>query len=70
MTQLIREARGNKSDLSIVWLNLTNAYQSMPHKVAEETLKRYYVPKKVKKLIKEYYKQFFIWFIYKKGTTK
>ena len=70
LTQLIREARENKGDLSVVWLDLTNAYGSMPHKVVEETLKRYHVPEKVKNLIKQYYSRFFIRFTYNKGKTR
>ena len=70
LTQLIREARENKGDLSVVWLDLTNAYGSMPHKLVEETLKRYHVPEKVKNLIKQYYSRFFIRFTYNKGKTK
>ena len=66
---MIREERGNKGDISVVWLDLTHVYGSMPHKVVEETLKRDHVPEKVKMLIKEYYKQFFTRFTYNKGTA-
>ena len=60
LRQLIREAREDKGDLSVVWLDLTNAYGSMPHKVVEETLKRYHVPEKVKNIVRQYYRKFFI----------
>ena len=60
LTQLIREARGNKDDLLVVRLDLTNAYGSMLYKIVEETLKQYHVLEKVRKLIKQYYKQFFM----------
>ncbi|KAG7525299.1 hypothetical protein JOB18_025050 [Solea senegalensis] len=33
VTQLIREARENKGDLAVLWLDLTNAYGSIPHKL-------------------------------------
>ncbi|KAL7891157.1 hypothetical protein AOLI_G00006330 [Acnodon oligacanthus] len=40
VTQLIREARENKGDLVVLWLDLTNAYGSIPHKLVEEALRR------------------------------
>ena len=63
-------ARENKGDLTVVWLDLTNAYGSMPNKVVDETLRRYQVPEKVKNIIKKYYSRFFIRFTYNKGKTK
>lgn len=38
VTQLIREAREGKGDLVVLWLDLTNAYGSIPHKLVELTL--------------------------------
>lgn len=32
-TQLLREARENPSNLAVLWLDLANAYGSIPHKV-------------------------------------
>ncbi|XP_028292553.1 uncharacterized protein LOC114455485 [Gouania willdenowi] len=58
VTQLIREARENKGDLAVLWLDLANAYGSIPHKLVEEALNRHHVPKKVKDLILDYYSNF------------
>lgn len=36
--QLIREAREGKEDLTVLWLNLANAYSCIPHKLVELAL--------------------------------
>lgn len=53
VTQLIREA-----DLVVLWLDLANAYGSIPHKLVETTLNRYHVPSKIKDLLLDYYNNF------------
>lgn len=42
--QLIREARESRGDLATLWLDLTNAYGSIPHKLVETALTRHHVP--------------------------
>jgi hypothetical protein len=54
ITQLIREARMNNKDLTVVWLDLANAYGSIPHKLIEVALHHYHIPDHVKGLITEY----------------
>ena len=58
LTQLLREAKETKGDLTVLWLDLANAYGSMPHKPVEEALKRHHVPPSVCDLIADYYKNF------------
>ncbi len=58
VTQLIREAREGRGDLTVIWLDLTNAYGSIPHKLVEVALERYHVPQKVKELILDFYNKF------------
>ncbi|XP_061747756.1 uncharacterized protein LOC133545995, partial [Nerophis ophidion] len=58
VTQLIREARKNKGDLAVLWLDLENAYGSIPHKLVEEALNRHHIPKKFRDLILDYYSNF------------
>ena len=58
LTQLLREAKENKGDLIALWLDLANAYGSMPHKLVEEALTRHHVPPSVCDLIADYYKNF------------
>ena len=69
LTQLIREARESKGELAVVWLDLTNAYGSIPHKLVELTLERYHIPVKVKDIIKLYYRRFFLRFTFNNATT-
>ncbi|KAL7876168.1 hypothetical protein AOLI_G00111310 [Acnodon oligacanthus] len=47
VTQLIREARENKGDLVVLWLDLRNTYGSIPHKLVEEALRWYHIPGKL-----------------------
>ncbi|XP_038154112.1 uncharacterized protein LOC119791846 [Cyprinodon tularosa] len=58
VTQLIREARESKGDLVVLWLDLANAYGSIPHKLVERTLCRHHVPAKFRDLILDYYNRF------------
>lgn len=58
VTQLISEARESGGDLAVLWLDLTNAYGSIPHKLVEVVLEKYHVPQKVKHLILDYYDRF------------
>ena len=44
ISQLIQEAKVNKKDLTVVWLDLANAYGTIPHTLIEESLKHYHIP--------------------------
>ena len=58
LTQIIHEARQNKGNLAVVWLDLANAYGSIPHKLVQETLRRYHIPEKVRHLLQHYFDHF------------
>lgn len=58
VTQLIREVREGRGDRAVLWLDLTNAYGSVPHKLIKVALDRHHVPQKVKGLILDYYSKF------------
>ena len=58
VTQLLREAKECKGDLAVLWLDITNAYGSMPHKLVEYALKKHHVPSKINKLITDYCSSF------------
>ena len=47
VTQLIREAKEGGGDLAVLWLDLTNAYGSIPHKLVEVALEKNNVPQMV-----------------------
>ena len=42
----------------MLWLDLANAYGSIPHKLVETTLDRHHIPRKFKDLILDYYGNF------------
>ncbi|XP_061093280.1 uncharacterized protein LOC133125737 [Conger conger] len=58
VTQLIREARENKGNLSVLWLDLANAFGSIPHKLVQFTLMKHHVPSRCRDLIADYYNNF------------
>ncbi|XP_039590572.1 uncharacterized protein LOC120514312 [Polypterus senegalus] len=58
VTQLIRKAREGNGNLAVLWLDLANAYGSIPHKLVETTLDWHHVPFKIKGLIMDYYSNF------------
>lgn len=58
VTQLIREAREGKGNLAVLWLDLANAYGSIPHKLVEVALEKHHVPSNIKALIMDYYNNF------------
>lgn len=45
-------------DLVVLWLDLANAYGSIPHKLVELALHRHHVSSKIKVLILDYYHNF------------
>ncbi|XP_053332775.1 uncharacterized protein LOC128506382 [Clarias gariepinus] len=58
VSQLIREARENKGNLSVLWLDLANAFGSIPHKLVQLTLIKHHVPNRCRDLIADYYNNF------------
>ena len=40
----IKDARKNRTSLALLWLDLANAYGSVPHQLIKVALKRYHVP--------------------------
>ena len=51
----VRDAKTKKKPLALLWLDLANAYGSVPHKLIEFALKRYKVPQIWIDLILDYY---------------
>ncbi|KAI8500672.1 hypothetical protein Bbelb_214900 [Branchiostoma belcheri] len=54
----IQLARSRKEDLHVVWLDLANAYGSIPHKVIQYALEFFWVPKEVKQMVHNYFSDF------------
>jgi hypothetical protein len=70
ISEIIREAREKKGDLAVIWLDLANAYGSIPHKLVELMLERYYVPEKIKMMLKGYFENISIRFTVNGKETK
>lgn len=47
VTQLIHEAQEARGDLAVLWLDVTNAYGSIPHGLVELTLQKHHVPRNI-----------------------
>ena len=69
ITQIIREAKEKKGELAVIWLDLANAYGTLPHQLIDITLQKYHVPEKVRKLLAHYYNNFKLRFTVEEFTT-
>ena len=54
----IQEAKRQKKDLSVVWLDLTNAYGSVPHALIEYAMDFFWIPERLKGYVMKYYEEF------------
>merc|ERR1712228_8652 len=68
-SQLIREAKKEKKNLVITWLDIANAYGSIPHSLIIEALKEAHIPDDLVNLIEDYYKDVRIRFTTKEFVT-
>lgn len=55
----LKDARKNKKSLSSVWLDIANAYGSIPHRLIFFALERYGIPPSWINIVKAYYKGLF-----------
>ena len=51
----IQEAKKTKGSLNVVWLDLANAYGSVPHELLMKSMDFFYIPEEVQIIMKEYY---------------
>ena len=65
----MREANVSKGELAVIWLDLANAYGTVPHKLVELTLERYHAPGKTRALLKDYFDNLLLRFTVKDFTT-
>ena len=70
LSQLIREAKAEKKDLVVTWIDIANAYGSMPHSLILTALRRTHVPEDICKLVESYYSDVKIRFTTKEFTTE
>lgn len=69
LTQIIREARDNRGDVAVLWLDLANAYGSIPHKLVQLTMERYHIPQKTREMLQNYFDSFLMRFTVGDYTT-
>ena len=69
ISQLIREANINKTDLTVVWLDLANAYGTVPHQLIDFSLKHHHVPEHIQGIARSYYSDINLRFTTKNFTT-
>ena len=70
LSQLIREAKAEKKSLVVVWLDIANAYGSIPHNLIQIALRRAHAPEGFCKLVESYYADMNIRFTTKEFTTE
>ena len=70
LSQLIREAKKEKKNLVITWLDIANAYGSIPHSLIIEALQEAHIPGDMVKLIEDYYRDVRIRFATKEYVTE
>ncbi len=66
----IQVARVEKSDLSVIWLDLANAYGSIPHSLISFSMDFFHIPEKLQKFLMCYYDQFQMRFTTASYTTR
>ena len=65
----IQKAKSNRRNLDVVWLDLANAYGSVPHEMIQMSLKAYHVPENIRKMLDRYFGGFTMRFSTKEYTT-
>ena len=65
----IQDAKKDKTDLSVVWLDLANAYGSVPHTILFKAMDHFHIPECVKELMMSYYGNFQMRFTTSEFTT-
>ena len=70
LSQLIREARAGRKDLVVTWLDIANAYGSIPHSLILTALRKAHIPDDECRLVESYYKDIQIRFSTKEFTTQ
>ena len=70
LSQLIKEAKKERKNLVVTWLDIANAYGSIPHNVIGKALEGAHVPEETRKLIGSYYDNVKIRFTTDSFTTE
>ena len=70
VSQLIREAKREKKNLVVTWLDIANAYGSIPHKLIFKALSEAHIPEDVIQMVESYYSNARIRFATRDFTTE
>lgn len=65
----IQTAKREKKDLHVVWLDLANAYGSVPHQLIAFALDFFYIPENIKTVVMSYFQDMHMCFALQKFTT-
>ena len=68
--EAIQGAKKDHEDLNVVWLDLANAYGSVPHELLMKAMDFFYIPGEVKMIMKRYYDKFRMRFTTENFTTE
>ena len=68
--EAIQTAKSGKRNLDVIWLDLANAYGSVPHSMIQLALDMYHVPNEIKDMLKAYFAGFKMRFTTEAYTTK
>ena len=66
---IIQEAKKTEGDLNVVWLDLANAYGSVPHELLFKAMDFFHIPEKIKNVMRNYYNKFRMRFTTENFTT-
>ncbi|XP_021365777.1 uncharacterized protein LOC110458420 [Mizuhopecten yessoensis] len=69
LSQLIREAKSSRGNLTVVWLDLANAYGSIPHELIEVALQHYFIPEHIQGIVRSYFSGIQVRFTVGEDTT-
>ena len=70
MWEVLKDAKMKKRDLSVVWLDLANAYGAVPHLLIVKALRFYHVPEKIINIILKYFSEVYGRFSSKTVTSE
>ncbi len=65
----IQTTKREKKDLHVIWLDLANAYGSVPHLLIAYALEFFYIPDNIRTMIMNYFQDMHMCFALKKVTT-
>ena len=70
LTELLKDAKRSGRQIAVVWVDLANAYGSIPHNLIQFSLDHYQVPRHVNEIVFNYYDNLFTRVKTKDWTTK